>query len=99
MTETDRMRINDLKLKKNFSPAGYKPVKSNRGISLDNDHKAIDGLSKLITQTSKNAENNNQKLKLISRKDENSNVKSLSPEKNFNIEYLLPPPPPNKMVI
>lgn len=97
MTETDRMRINDLKINKN-NLALNRGMKTTRGISLDNDHKAIDGLAKLITQTNKNDENSNQALKLIFRNEENSNVKSLSPEKGFHIDYILPPLPPNKMV-
>lgn len=97
MTETDKIRINDLKTNKN-NLAATKAVKSARGISLDNDHKAIDGLTKLITQTNKSDENSSQALKLIFRNEENSNVKSLSPEKGFNIDYILPPLPPNKNV-
>jgi hypothetical protein len=97
MNETDRMRTNDLKINKN-NLASNKETKSTRGISLDNDHKAIDGLAKLITQTNKNDENSNQALKLILRNEENSNVKSLSPEKGFHIDYILPPIPPNKLV-
>jgi hypothetical protein len=97
MTETDRMRTNDLKLNK-AKLVDSKSTKSARGISLDNDHKAIDGLSKLITQTSKNSENSSQTLKFTSRNDENANIKSLSPEKNFNIDYLLPPQPLSKVV-
>ncbi len=98
MTETDRIRINDLKMNKNNLVAN-KGLKTTRGISLDNDHKAIDGLAKLMTQTNKGEENSNQALKLIFRNEENSNVKSLSPEKGFNIDYILPPLPPHKMVI
>lgn len=98
MTETVRIRTNDLKLNKN-NLASNKAVKSARGISLDNDHKAIDGLAKLMTQTNKNDENSNKQLKLIFRNEENSNVKSLSPEKGFHIDYILPPLPANKIVI
>jgi hypothetical protein len=97
MTETVRMRINDLKINKN-NLAADKAVKSARGISLDNDHKAIDGLAKLMTQTNKSDENSHLALKLIFRNEENSNVKSLSPEKGFHIDYILAPLPANKMV-
>jgi len=97
MRETDSMKINDLKFNKN-NLAMNKGVKSTRGISLDHDHKAIDGLSKLIIQTNKNEEKSHQPLKLFFRNDESSNVKSLSPEKGFNIDYILPPLPANKFV-
>jgi len=97
MTETDTIRINDLKINKN-NIAVNKFGKSTRGISLDNDHKAIDGLARLITQTSRINEVSNQTLKLILKNEENQAHKSLSPEKGLNIDYILPPLPANKTV-
>ena len=97
MSETDRIRTNDLKYKKS-KLSDNKTAKSIRGISVDNDHKAIDSLSKLISQTSKNTENTQNSLKFSTRNNENNQIKSLSPEKNFNIDYLLPSLHPNKIV-
>jgi len=97
MTETETMRINDLKINKN-NIAANKAGKSTRGISLDNDHKALDGLAKLITQTTRSSEVSNQALKLIFKNQENTVFKSLSPDKGFNIDYILPPLQANKMV-
>ena len=97
MSETDKLRRNDFKYKKGkFSDE--RSSKQNRGISVDNDHKAIDSISKMITQTSKNSENFSNSLKFSTRNKENNQIKSLSPEKNLNIDYLLSPLPPNKIV-
>ena len=100
MSETDRIRTNDLKIKKEKGKfSDNKSFKQNRGISEDNDHKAIDNISKLITQTTKNSENIQNSLKFSTRnKENNHHIKSLSPYKYVNFDYLLPPLPANKTV-
>jgi hypothetical protein len=99
MSETDRIRTNDLKFKKEKGKfSDNKISKQNRGISVDNDHKAIDSISKLITQTTKNSESIQNSLKFSTRNKENNQIKSLSPDKYLNFDYLLPPLPANKAV-
>ena len=98
MTETDRLRTNDFKINK--SNIINKTSKTSRGITLDNNRKSIDGLKQFITQTTKNTESSKLSFNRMIVKNENiHHVKSLSPEKNMNIDYILPPPPLNKIVI
>ena len=97
MTETEINRTNELKINKTNLKGNFS--KTSRGISLDNGHKVIDGISQLITQTNKNNDYSDTPLnKIHLRNAENSNVKSVSPEKFHNIDYILPPLPLNKIV-